>query len=218
MNNELYENANRFLTEQPRLMSGRWEGDNYCKLETISKSNYDDMWTKIDTVLLNGKELFFAARVGDLHGLSIGVCFFIENNNKLEMVARLNVAGFNGRYDTNLTNELGNHPFVQVKGVLVNKDYSRFKLATKMYKWLTDSGYIVVSDNIQYTPAKLLWKQLASESDNLDIVIKVYDHRKKEFLSDENGPIEYSGDNIEDLDIWGQDKNLTLFYMIKTVK
>ena len=78
-------------------------------------------------------------------------------------------------------------------------------LASSVYAALINSGYTVVSDNIQYLGGKLLWKRIARESGSYDV--HIYDRDNEDYLRDDNGePIKYDASNINDDVIWKKGK------------
>ena len=94
-----------------------------------------------------------------------------------------------------------NIDILQVSKVEGTDKYEGQGFASRLYKSIVDSGYILVSDVFQYMGGVLLWKRLAKKERNVDVY--VLDASNGTLYSDEKADaIKYDGRNIPDSEIW----------------
>lgn len=104
---------------------------------------------------------------------------------------------FDNRSGLPVKNEL------QVHTVFNQNHYRGRNLAMAMYVLLARYGFTVVSDFEQYNGGKALWKKMARESADRKFVIRVWSDENEDWLrGNDNEPIAYDGDNIDEFFIW----------------
>jgi hypothetical protein len=101
---------------------------------------------------------------------------------------------------SSLRHLLPNKKVLQVDGVEVSKLYNRRGIGYYLYFTLIQAGYVVISDNLQYMGGKAIWKKIAAKT--ISNQYKVYVMQDMKVLMQDNKPIVYDSNNIDDCEIW----------------
>lgn len=104
---------------------------------------------------------------------------------------------------------------LQVDGVEIIKELKRQGYGYLLYFNLIKSGFILISDNVQYLGGQELWKKIAREA-KFD-KYKVYILDNGIFRKKDNEKVFYDGSNIKESELWSNqyEKYHTLFVAIR---
>lgn len=103
--------------------------------------------------------------------------------------------------DNEPTNIKDSAKVLQVAGVEILRTLKRRGYGYLLYFTLIKSGYIIISDNVQYLGGKELWQKISRESKFSDYKVYVMDDGKYRRDNDRR-LIYYNGSNIQDSELW----------------
>lgn len=107
---------------------------------------------------------------------------------------------------------------IQVNSVFISPEFRNEGISSTVYKYLTSKGFVIISDNTQFTDGKELWKKLVRDTAYGEYRIYILDDEYG-FEKDEKGrAIAYDGSNIKDSKIWTSGEDLSGFHKLLVMK
>lgn len=101
----------------------------------------------------------------------------------------------------------------QVSSVYLSTTLRQSNLAIQVYQMLVSKGWVIVSDQVHFQPAKALWKRLAQTVGKQVVYVCDVD----ELTSGKLGRL-YDGKNIPDDEIWSIDDSSNKYYLVLILK
>lgn len=118
----------------------------------------------------------------------------------------------------NFPHEIDSGKCLQVNSVFISDDFRKLGIASRIYKFLTSAGFVIISDSSQYEDGKELWKKLVRDTVQGKYKIYVLDDEYG-FKKDAAGkPIEYDGTNIKDSEIWTSGDDFSGYHKLLVMK
>ena len=106
---------------------------------------------------------------------------------------------------------------IQVDKVSIDREFGNQGLASFAYSRLAMRGFIILSDNSQFTDGKMLWKKMAERAHLRDYKIYILDDEYG-FITKDGKPVVYDSKNIDDAKIWTSGDNFDGFHKLLVMK
>lgn len=191
--------------EAPIVFTKTW--DTYTSDEAIER-DYDEIFSIDDVKIYEYKDKWrshhFRGYVKDINPLTK------EQSNRLVFDLQTKQTNF--------------HVFLHLKNPLfvsrvdIDPTYEGKSIPTKVYSYLAKKGITVVSDNVQYTGGKRLWKKVSREAASRGLNVYIYDEKARDLMRDPDGkPISYNGSNIDHAAIWTTGDNRIGYDIVLTL-
>lgn len=96
---------------------------------------------------------------------------------------------------------------LQVDGVMTGDSIQGLGMTAGLYVSLVKAGFVLVSDAVQFTPGKQLWKRVARDAASEGLKVTLY--RDGKFITNH-----YDGVNVPDSEIWSSGDDYTHYHTL----
>lgn len=190
------------LLEMPYLHSGDYEPDRPRRMSESAK-------LRTTTLLFNSNGVEF--RIMNEESCVYGFVYDASTKDN-QIVFQLRFK--DSPTITNFPPEISQDDVLQVDSVYMDRNYRNETLCATVYEHLVRAGYVLMSDESQFTPAVHLWHKLIRRN-NFPVYVMDVDNG---FVSKDGQPIRYDGKNIKFEDIWTSGEDLSGMYKILVMK
>lgn len=175
--------THEFLTEMPVAMNGDWyyQECNFLgskSLDFIDNWDYIDSFNYIENIELKLFQMKPTSNISEIEFVlgyeGIDLNYSSEPILRFIMVARLSLLR-NEKYESKLNID----NILQVCSIAVLEKYRKEGIAKKLYQYLVENNYNLLSDGDQYLGARRLWSRL---SNNSDLIVDVVDIDKMQII------------------------------------
>ncbi len=192
------------LLEMPYLHSGEYDPDRPRRMSGSARERETKFLFSIQNVEFR--------MVND--GLAV-LGFVHEPNDRVQSYRVVFHLSFKHQLTiSKFPNDINPNDVIQINSVVADADYRSSDLCATVYEHLVRAGYVLMSDESQFTPAVHLWHKLIRRNNFPVYVIDV----DNGFVSKDGQPIRYDGKNIKFEDIWTSGDDLSGMYKILVMK